>query len=487
MGKAFAYQVGEQQLPPSVSDEPAHTGPTGQYLGQRTLVIKIEYPLAPGSASQPASGPFPLLLFAPGFQKCASTYQHLLQTWASAGYVVAAVNFPRTECNLGTAADESDVVNQPQDMSYALSKLLRLSTQPGNVLSGLLNPNQVAAVGQSDGGDTVAALGANTWGQHLLYGYPLKAVAVLSGAAMIPAITPTFPGTYFSHGVPPMMFVQGSVDTVNPPSASRYLYQADRANARYYLDLIGADHMTPYAGTNPTERLVARVTLAFFDRYVLGQDGAQATMTKYGNVSGFCRLYSGSQLPPSTGLCPTQGELSGDGAAGFDKGRWPVRCPAIGLASGLPPLARSGPSRGPLVKSRRGPRIFLADRRPGVFLLFAPADRRWRRCSGSVSGSGGVRAVLAARAARPGRLETVQKILTGLRANSLRANSLAVTAVRRSLTAGSPCPKRARSPTMNVKAALRSSARPRVRLIAARLAQVCDPPLCLRWNFGARS
>jgi pimeloyl-ACP methyl ester carboxylesterase len=270
----------------------------------------IEYPQAQGS------GPFPLLLFAPGFQYCGLTYLHLLQTWARAGYVVAAVNFPRTECNLGTAADESDVVNQPQDMSYVLSQLLHLSTQSGNPLSGLLNPDQVAAVGHSDGGDTVAALGANTC---CMKNVRLKAVAVLSGAALLrpwwPAEWPAFPGKYFSQGAPPMMFVQGSADTINQPSASRYLYQADRANARYYLDLIGADHMTPYAGTNSTERLVARVTLAFFDRYVLGQTGELTTMTKDGNVSGFCHLYSGSQLPPGTGLCLTQGELPGDGAA----------------------------------------------------------------------------------------------------------------------------------------------------------------------------
>src|SRR5579862_2924223 len=37
--------------------------------------------------------------------------------------------------------------------------------------------------------------------------------------------------------------------------------------------------------------------------------------------------------------------------------------------------------------------------RPGIS-AFAPADRRWRRRSGSVSGSDGVRAVAEARAAR---------------------------------------------------------------------------------------
>ena len=44
--------------------EPAHNGPTGQYLDARTLVTTVQYPLAPGSAAHPATGPLPLLLFA---------------------------------------------------------------------------------------------------------------------------------------------------------------------------------------------------------------------------------------------------------------------------------------------------------------------------------------------------------------------------------------------------------------------------------------
>lgn len=289
LGIAGTYQVGIWW--PSAFYEPPRTGPTGKYLGQRKLVIMIDYPLAQGSASpQPASGRFPLLLFAPGYTYCSSTYEHLLRTWASAGYVVAAVNFPYTDCQAGAALSESDIVNQPRDMSYVLSRLLSLSAQPGNPLSGLLNPSQVGAAGQSDGGDTVAALAANTCCRNTR----LKAAAVLSGAVA------GYPGKYFSHGAPPMLFTQGSGDTVNPPSASIQLYRADGDGARFYLDLIGVDHMTPYAGSNPTERLVARVTLDFFDRYVLGQDGAQATMMKDGNVSGADLVYGG-QLPPGKG------------------------------------------------------------------------------------------------------------------------------------------------------------------------------------------
>jgi hypothetical protein len=95
-----------------------------------------------------------------------------------------------------------------------------------------------------------------------------------------------------------MLFTQGSADTINPPWASLQLYRADRAGASYYLDLFGASHLIPYEGTNPVERLTARVTLAFFDRYVLGQPDALETMTRDGNVAGAAALVSGGRPPP---------------------------------------------------------------------------------------------------------------------------------------------------------------------------------------------
>jgi predicted dienelactone hydrolase len=278
VGAAGTYQVGGRQL---TLVAPAHAGPTGQSLASRTLPVQIWYPRA--------RGPFPLIVFAPGFVQCVSTYANLLKAWAGAGYVVAAVTFPRTNCGLGAAAYETDLVNQPHDVSYVLTRVLALSARPGNPLSGLLDPDKVAVAGQSDGGDTVAALAANT----CCTDHRPKAVAVLSGAEW-----PPMPGRYFPGGAPPMLFVQGSADTINPPWTSLQLYTADKARTRYYLDLFGATHMEPYAGTNPVERLVSRVTLAFFDRYVLGQAGAAATMKRLGNVSGFAALVSDGHPPP---------------------------------------------------------------------------------------------------------------------------------------------------------------------------------------------
>jgi dienelactone hydrolase len=287
-GMAGRYQVRERQM---VFAEPAHVGVTGQHLGQRSLLTVIRYPVRRGSpGSWPAGGPFPLIMFAPGFQQCSGTYEHLLQSWASAGYVVVAVDFPRTSCQAVPAAYEPDLVNQPEDTSYVLGRLLALNSQPDDFLSGRLNPLQVAAAGQSDGGDTVAALGASTCCQDRR----LKAVAVLSGAEW-----PPMPGTYFAGAAPPMLFVQGTADTSNPPWASVQLYRADADSPRYYLDLFGADHMVPYTGDNPVERLVTRITLAFFSRYLLGHAGAVTTMKQDAARSGIAALASGKQPPPS--------------------------------------------------------------------------------------------------------------------------------------------------------------------------------------------
>jgi predicted dienelactone hydrolase len=286
-GEAGRYRVGQRQL---TFTEPAHTGVTGQHLGARLLVTVIDYPVNAGSASSAlAPGRFPLLMFAPGFRQCPTTYRHLLQTWASAGYVVAAVDFPQTSCLAGSAAYEPDLVNQPADVSYLLSQLLADSVAPGNFLSGRLDARQVAAAGQSDGGDTVAALAGDTCCQDRR----LQAVAVLSGAEWA-----AMPGPYFAGRTPPVLYVQGSADTVNPPAASLQLYTSDNTGPRYYLDLFGADHMVPYAADDPVERLVARVTLAFFARYLLGQRSALTAMTRDGDQPGISAMVSGGQPPP---------------------------------------------------------------------------------------------------------------------------------------------------------------------------------------------
>ena len=295
VGTLGRFWVGQRWI---TFTEPAHTGPTGAHLGPRRLLTQIRYPLAgpPAKTSKPARGPLPLIVFGPGFMQCGGPYSRLLRAWATAGYVVATVNFPLSDCKVGSAATESDMVNQPADMSYVITRMLRLSAARHGLFSGLISPHEIAVTGQSDGGDTVAAVGANTCCSD----HRVAAIAVLSGAEW-----PPMPGSFFTRRPAPMLFTQGSADTVNLPGCSAAMYHADPARTRYYLDLFGADHTGPYWGTNRFERIVARVTLDFFDRYVLRQAAAGTAMKTAGDVPNLAALFSHGHGQVPAGPCVT--------------------------------------------------------------------------------------------------------------------------------------------------------------------------------------
>ena len=184
-------------------------------------------------------------------------------------------------------------MNQPRDMSYVITRLLDLSAEPNDLFSGLLDPHEIAAAGHSDGGDT----GRRARGQRLLHRSPADGRRGALRGGVAPDARTVLPAggargrrrCCSSRAAPTRSTRRGRAWNCTRPHPTR---------ARYYLDLLGADHVTPYTGTNPVERLVARVTLAFFNRYVLGQAGALATMTREGNVSGAAVLVSGSEPPP---------------------------------------------------------------------------------------------------------------------------------------------------------------------------------------------
>jgi predicted dienelactone hydrolase len=260
----------------------------GGTLGTRVLLVSVRYPDAASAqvASASAANSYPLIVFAPGYRQCGANYSDLLKQWASAGYVVAAVNFPRTNCHVGSP-DESDLVNQPADLAFVIGQLEQLSAHPGGPLAGVISASRVAVAGQSDGGDTVAAMAAASCCR-----YPgLHAVIVLAGAEW-----PAFPGAWFKAPTAPMLFVQGTADTINPPAVSLQMYQADKSGTRYYLQLTGADHLTPYEGDSSPEPIVARVTIAFLDHYLAG-DGTVRSMRRAGHVAGVSELVSAGQAP----------------------------------------------------------------------------------------------------------------------------------------------------------------------------------------------
>lgn len=243
-----------------------HTGP-------RQLPTTVWYPVG-------APGERPLVVFATGYLQCPAAYGPLLQSWATAGFIVAAPTFPLTSCAVPGEPQESDELNQPADMAFVIRQLLAASATgtPGNgKFLGRINPQQVAVAGQSDGGNTVVALAFNTCCMSV----PVKAALVLSGEQL-----PSFHGTFFPPGSPPMLVVQGTADPINPLADSQQLYADDQSGPKAMVLLDGAGHLTPYEGTNPTEQVVAAVTLDFLDQYVLGQPSAAAALARDGSQPG---------------------------------------------------------------------------------------------------------------------------------------------------------------------------------------------------------
>jgi dienelactone hydrolase len=253
----------------------------------RSLLTYVRYPALGDTrgtdlANAPparAGGPFPLIVFGHGFAVTPAPYSRLLQSWARAGYVVAAPVFPLENEDAPGGPQESDLTHQPADMSFVVSSLLADSAGAGP-LSGLLRAGRIAAAGQSDGGDTALALAYDPRFRDRRVG----AAVILSGAEM-----PGVSGFTFPVGSPPLLATQGNADTINPPSLTREFFQAAR-RPKYALSLQGAEHLAPYTSGEPQLAIVERVTIAFLDGYLKGNSAALRSLTSLGDVAGTSSL-----------------------------------------------------------------------------------------------------------------------------------------------------------------------------------------------------
>lgn len=265
---------------------------TVQYPGEapapRTLVTIVRYPaVGPPRGGETAdarplraAGPYPLVIFGHGFAVTPTIYAPLLRAWARAGYVVAAPIFPAGNANAPGGPNESDLVNQPGDMSFVITKMLAASSSPAGPFSGLINARHIAVSGQSDGGDTALTAAYNP-----RFRDPRIDAAVILSGQEIPGVV----GYNFPAPSPPLLATQGLADTINLPSTT-YQFFDPAPPPKFLLTMPGAPHLPPYTHEQPQLSIVEHVTVAFLDRYLKGNEGAIARLRAAADRPGIAAL-----------------------------------------------------------------------------------------------------------------------------------------------------------------------------------------------------
>jgi predicted dienelactone hydrolase len=151
-------------------------------------------------------------MFSPGYTANGDTYDFLLQRWVRAGYVVAAITFPLSSFPGGDAAD---YVNQPADVSFALTQVLTLDEERSTPYYHLMDPREIAAAGHSLGALTTFGVAYNS----CCVDPRLRAAIPISG------IEPPFPNGSFTHPPStPLLLIHGGQDTTVPVAGSQLAY-----------------------------------------------------------------------------------------------------------------------------------------------------------------------------------------------------------------------------------------------------------------------
>jgi poly(3-hydroxybutyrate) depolymerase len=220
-----------------VTDRTRPTVSHGHVLAHhRTLPTLVWRPEAPGR--------YPLIVFCHGYDSSPLPYRHLLKHWAAAGFVVAAPYFPLTRSAAGRWLDESDVDNQPGDVSAVITAVEHRFVQA-------VDPQHVVVAGHSDGGSTAFGVGF----ADRLRDPRVSAVMVFSGAKRHPM-------GRFSRRRLPTLLVQSDADESNSLRDAAQVWAVPR-RPKVYLHLHGAAHLPPFASPCPWRPIVEAVTTDF--------------------------------------------------------------------------------------------------------------------------------------------------------------------------------------------------------------------------------
>jgi hypothetical protein len=295
--------------------------------GGRRLVTDIRYPtqLLPGGPAEtngapptPRAGGYPMVVFAHGYDVTPETYAPLMDAWVRRGYVVVAPFFPDENATEVAAQrgvnTEDDLANEPGDLAFVTRSVLASSADEStncHIVSGLVDPSEIALAGHSDGAQAVGMLaydhGNDPQGVNfatLRTGVDYRAVMVLSGSE------DTSQSYADEASRPDLLVVQSLADQCNPMRFGVQIYDGVHQTNKWFLELQTAHHLPPFDGVDAAAFDVVVATTDRFLQLSLQGDTTAPALSVVGNERpSIARMFVGAPGPtmanvkPVTELC----------------------------------------------------------------------------------------------------------------------------------------------------------------------------------------
>jgi dienelactone hydrolase len=195
----------------------------------------------------------PLVVMAHGLDGDPDALGDLAETWARAGYDVAAPMFPTTLKDAAGNSARSETALQAGDLRFVLDRMLAGNQDRRSPWFGRIDPAHLGAAGMSLGG---LAVYAATTGSCCID-------RRIDAAVLMAAVHRDVPDSGQRPNRVPMMLLQGDADPGYHNSRDAF---SDLVAPKWFVTLHGARHGPPFESPRGSEATVVdATTIAFWD------------------------------------------------------------------------------------------------------------------------------------------------------------------------------------------------------------------------------
>jgi pimeloyl-ACP methyl ester carboxylesterase len=283
----------------------------------RKVPVKIYFP-------KTGDGPYPVIVFSHGLGGTRDGYEYLGRYWASYGYVSVHVQHPGSDDSAWrgelqimkamrqAAADPTNAVNRPLDVSFVIDQLAKVSKGEGP-LKGRLDMDRVGLAGHSFGSFTTLAVAGEVFvtpaGKEITAADP-RVKAAIAMSSPVPKDKTVLDKAFGSIRIP-VFHMTGTKDDspIGDTSAAerRLPFDHSKGPDQYLVTFDGGDHMIfsgrgrlALGGAKDAEfqGLIRIATLAFWDAYLKGDAKAKAWLSGGGFEKALGKDGKFEQKPP---------------------------------------------------------------------------------------------------------------------------------------------------------------------------------------------